>query len=157
MLMALSVSVGGLIERSGLLELFPEQLGSIWLTLTLLMGLLVFIGMIMDPYGAVLLVNATLAPIALNNGIDPLHFWVMTVLAFEMGYLTPPVALNHLLTRQVVGLPTAWESLHGTFWQRNFRFIFPVLVMGTALLAVTYIPVGWDTGFRLLLGIQPLP
>lgn len=157
MLMALSVSVGGLIERSGLLELFPEQLGSVWLTLSLLMGLLVFIGMIMDPYGAVLLVNATLAPIALKNGIDPLHFWVMTVLAFEMGYLTPPVALNHLLTRQVVGLPTAWESLHGTFWQRNFRFILPILVMGTALLVVTYIPAWWDTGFRLLLGIQPSP
>lgn len=154
MLMALSVSVGGLIERSGLLELFPEQLGSVWLTLTLLMGLLVFIGMIMDPYGAVLLVNATLAPIALNNGIDPLHFWVMTVLAFEMGYLTPPVALNHLLTRQVVGVPTSPESLHGTFWQRNFRFILPVLVMGSTLIMVTYLPALWDMAFQLLLGIQ---
>lgn len=154
MLMALSVSVGGLIERSGLLELFPEQLGSVWLTLTLLMGLLVFIGMIMDPYGAVLLVNATLAPIALNNGIDPLHFWVMTVLAFEMGYLTPPVALNHLLTRQVVGVPTSPESLHGTFWQRNFRFILPVLVMGTTLLMVTYLPAFGSTIFQLLLGVQ---
>jgi len=29
--------------------------------------------------------------------------------------------------------------------------------MGTALLVVTYIPAGWDTGFRLLLGIQPSP
>lgn len=154
MLMALSVSVGGLIERSGLLEMFPEQLGSVWLTLTLLMGLLVFIGMIMDPYGAVLLVNATLAPIALNNGINPLHFWVMTVLAFEMGYLTPPVALNHLLTRQVVGVPTSPESLYGSFWQRNFRFILPVLVMDTTLIAVTYLPALWDGGFRLMLGIQ---
>lgn len=155
MLMALSVSVGGLIERSGLLELFPEQLGSVWLTLTLLMGLLVFIGMIMDPYGAVLLVNATLAPIALDNGVDPLHFWVMTVLAFEMGYLTPPVALNHLLTRQVVGLPTSPESLYGSFWQRNFRFILPVLVMGSTLLVVTYLPVLWDGAFHLLLAVSP--
>lgn len=152
MLMALSVSVGGLIERSGLLALFPETLGSVWLTLALLMGMLVIIGMIMDPYGAVLLVNATLAPIALNNGIDPLHFWVMTVLAFEMGYLTPPVALNHLLTRQVVGMPTEWESLHGSFWQRNFRFILPVLVMGTTLLMVTFVPALWDWGRQLLLG-----
>ncbi|MDX1755355.1 MAG: TRAP transporter large permease subunit [Marinobacter sp.] len=151
MLMALSVSVGGLIERSGLLELFPDSLGSVWLTLALLMGMLVVIGMIMDPYGAVLLVNATLAPIALNNGIEPLHFWVMTVLAFEMGYLTPPVALNHLLTRQVVGVPEAWESLHGSFWQRNFRFILPVLVMGSALLIVTFTPLLSETGHSLLL------
>jgi TRAP-type C4-dicarboxylate transport system permease large subunit len=108
----------------------------------------------MDPYGAVLLVNATLAPIALNNGIDPLHFWVMTVLAFEMGYLTPPVALNHLLTRQVVGVPTSPESLYGAFWQRNFRFILPVLVMGTTLMMVTYLPAFGSTIFQLLLGIQ---
>jgi TRAP-type C4-dicarboxylate transport system permease large subunit len=152
MLMALTVSVGGLIERSGLMELFPEQLGSVWVTLALLMGMLVFVGMIMDPYGAVILVNATIAPIAMNNGIDPLHFWVMTVLAFEMGYLTPPVALNHLLTRQVVGVPTDYESLYGTFWQRNFRFILPVLVMGTTLLVVTFAPVAWPWVFDLLLG-----
>ncbi|WP_291824608.1 TRAP transporter large permease subunit [Marinobacter sp.] len=152
MLMALSVSMGGLIERSGLMELLPEQLGSVWMTLALLMGMLVFIGMIMDPYGAVLLVNTTIAPIAINNGVDPLHFWVMTVLAFEMGYLTPPVALNHLLTRQVVGVPTDYESLYGTFWQRNFRYILPVLVMGTTLLIVTFAPVIWPTVFDLLLG-----
>lgn len=152
MLMALTVSVGGLIERSGLMELFPEQLGSVWVTLALLMGMLVFVGMIMDPYGAVILVNATIAPIAMNNGVDPLHFWVMTVLAFEMGYLTPPVALNHLLTRQVVGVPITHESLHGTFWQRNFRFILPVLVMGTTLLIVTFAPVAWPPVFDLLLG-----
>ncbi len=154
MLMALSVSMGGLIERSGLLELFPDDLGSLWLTLTLLMGMLILIGMIMDPYGAVILVNATLAPIALQNGLNPLHFWVMTVLAFEMGYLTPPVALNHLLTRQVVGVPTSWESLHGSFWQRNFRFIFPVLVMGTTLLVVTFAPQASDWAHEILLG-QP--
>lgn len=153
MLMALSVSVGGLVERSGLLALFPETLGSVWLTLGLLMAMLVLIGMIMDPYGAVLLVNATLAPIALDNGIHPLHFWVMTVLAFEMGYLTPPVALNHLLTRQVVGMPTAWESLHGSFWQRNFRYILPVLVMGTTLLLVTFGPAAWPAFGDLVLAL----
>ncbi|HCW90487.1 MAG TPA: hypothetical protein DHU56_10635 [Marinobacter sp.] len=74
------------------------------------------------------------------------------LMAFEMGYLTPPVALNHLLTRQVVGVPTDYESLYGTFWQRNFRFILPVLVMGTTLLIVTFAPVIWPTVFDLLLG-----
>ncbi|PAV25717.1 C4-dicarboxylate ABC transporter [Tamilnaduibacter salinus] len=145
MLMALSVSMGGLIERSGVLELFPMG-GSIWVSIALLMGCLVVIGMVMDPYGAVLLVNSTLAPLAITQGIDPLHFWTMTILAFEMGYLTPPVALNHLLTRQVVGMPTSWESLHGTFWQRHFRIIVPVIVMGITLAIVTFTPLlhdGW--------------
>ena len=139
-LMALSASTGGIIERSGVLDMFPEGLSSIWITVTLMMITLIIVGMIMDPYGAVLLVSATLAPLAVGNGMDPLHFWVLTMLAFETGYLTPPVALNHLITRQVVGRPKEWESLHGTFWQRNFRFIFPIMVMGSALLFVAYMP-----------------
>lgn len=143
LLIALSMSTGGMIERSGVLELLPADLGSVWLTLAVVAGLLVVVGMLMDPYGAVLLVNATLAPWAIQNGINPVHFWIITLLAFEMGYLTPPVALNHLITRQVVGPPTAWESLHGTFWQRHFRIIFPILVMGSALLVVTFTPALW--------------
>lgn len=152
MLMALSVSMGGLIERSGLLGLFPDQVGSIWLSVAMLTAVLVFIGMIMDPYGAVLLVNATLAPIALDQGLHPLHFWTLTILAFEMGYLTPPVALNHLLTRQVVGMPTSPESLAGTFWQRNFRIILPIIVMGIALLTVAFLPIASESVAAVLLG-----
>ena len=28
---------------------------------------------------------------------------MMVLVAFELGYLTPPVAINHLLARQVIG------------------------------------------------------
>ncbi len=143
LLIALSMSTGGMIERSGILYLFPETFAAPWIALSLLMCILVIVGMFMDPFGAVILVNATLAPVAAINGIHPIHFWIITLLAFEMGYLTPPVALNHLITRQVVGPPTEWESLHGTFWQRNFRIIFPILVMMSALLFVTFVPLHW--------------
>ena len=143
MLIALSMSMGGMIERGGLLYLFPDTFPEPWIALVLLMSMLVLVGMFMDPFGAVILVNATLAPIAAMNGIHPIHFWIVALLAFEMGYLTPPVALNHLITRQVVGPPVEWESLHGTFWQRHFRFIFPIIVMLTALIIVTFTPLFW--------------
>ena len=32
-----------------------------------------------------------------------IHFWMVVLVTFELGYLTPPGNLNHLLTRQVVG------------------------------------------------------
>jgi len=104
--------------------------------------LLIVIGMIMDPYGAVILVNATIAQVAFNNGIDPLHFWMITLVAFELGYLTPPVALNHLLTRQVVGDDEVESAkLHsGSFFRRYEKFLLPIAVMLTALLAVSYLP-----------------
>ena len=69
----------------------------------LMVVILVILGMIMDAFGAVILVTATVATIAYSSGIHPIHFWMVTLVAFELGYLSPPVALNHLLTRQVVG------------------------------------------------------
>ncbi|KYZ87704.1 C4-dicarboxylate ABC transporter [Alcanivorax sp. KX64203] len=142
MLMALSVSTGGIIERSGLMEMLPEAFSSIWIAMTILVVTMVVIGMIMDPYGAVILVNATIAQVAFNNGIDPLHFWMITLVAFELGYLTPPVALNHLLTRQVVGDDEVESAkLHsGSFFRRYEKFLLPIAVMLTALLAVSYLP-----------------
>ena len=142
MLMALSVSVGGVIEHSGIMASVPADLGNIWLTLTILMFMMVFIGMIMDPFGAVILVSATVAPIAYSNGINPVHFWMVVLAAFELGYLSPPVALNQLLTRMVVGeeeMDAAdAEVRHKSFYYRYERWILPVVVMFTGLLIVVY-------------------
>lgn len=142
MLMALSVSVGGVIERSGMMESVPADLGNIWLALTILMGTLVFIGMIMDPFGAVILVSATIAPIAYSNGIDPIHFWMIVLTAFELGYLSPPVALNQLLVRMVVGEKVMDEAdaevAHKSFYYRYERWILPVVVLAIGLLTVVY-------------------
>jgi TRAP-type C4-dicarboxylate transport system permease large subunit len=141
-LMGLSICVGGVIERSEIMHIFPHSFGSIWLAMMALVFILVLIGMSMDPYGAVILVSATIAEIAYQNGINPIHFWVVVMVAFELGYLSPPVALNHLLTRQVVGedeLRAAIEE--GTsFWSRNERLILPVVVMGVALVLVAFVP-----------------
>ncbi len=142
MLMTFSVCIGGVIERAELMSLFPSTFSSEWLTITALLFVLIFIGMVMDPYGAVILVSATIAQVAYQNNIDPVHFWVMVMVAFELGYLTPPVALNHLLTRQVVGgaeVDLADEE-GTTFWAKNERIITPIFVMGIALLIVAYLP-----------------
>lgn len=102
-LMALSASVGGLIERTEIVEYLPTHLGSITISLFFIAMLLALIGMCTDPFGAVILVAATIAPVAYENGIHPIHFWMIVLVAFELGYVTPPVALNHLLTRLSVG------------------------------------------------------
>ncbi len=141
-LMGLSVSIGGVIERSGIMELFPQSFASVWTVMFLLVGILVIIGMVMDPYGAVILVSATIAKVAYDNGIDPIHFWMVTLVAFELGYLSPPVALNHLLTRQVIGEEEVRlaQMEEGTFYQRHERIIMPLIVMGSALLLVAFVP-----------------
>lgn len=148
LLFGLSVSIGGVIERSGVMEAFPQSFASPWMAMILLVIILVILGMIMDAFGAIILVSATIATIAYDSGIHPIHFWMVVLVAFELGYLSPPVALNHLLTRQVVGEEEMRLSKldQGTFYQRHERILMPLLVMGTALLIVAFAPLA--IGYR---------
>ncbi|MBT9610693.1 TRAP transporter large permease subunit [Aquabacterium sp.] len=143
-LMTLSLAMGGVIERSELMGFFPKVFENHWTAMTFLVVTKVLLGMIMDPFGAVVLVSGTLAPIAYANNIDPLHFWMMVLVAFELGYLLPPVAINQLLTRQVIGeeeVNTAdREVKHLGFYRRYERWILPLAVMTVGLAVVSYAP-----------------
>lgn len=144
LLVACSICLGGMIERSGVVELFPSDFDSIWSAMALIVCGLVVMGMIMEAFGAVILVSQTIATIAYQAGIDPIHFWMVTLVAFELGYLSPPVALNHLLTRQVVGEEEALKAVEdvkdGTFYQRHERILMPMMTMGSVLLIVAFGP-----------------
>lgn len=144
MLMGLSVSIGGMVERADLMSMVPAIFDSTWTAMLALVLVMVLIGMFMDPYGAVILVSATIAAVAYKNGINPVHFWMVALVAFELGYLSPPVALNHLLTRQVVGeeeIRLAKEESAGmSFWYRHERTLLPLVCMGAALLIVAFVP-----------------
>lgn len=143
MLMGMSICVGAIFEGdAGATNL--QAGNSIWSTMAMLVVILVGIGMFMDPMGAIILVTLTLAKFAYNAGVDPLHFWMVTLMAFELGYLTPPVALNHLMTRHVVGeeeFDLAAEEAKGqTFYQRHERLLLPIIVMATTLILVAFVP-----------------
>ncbi len=144
-LMALSLAMGGMIERSGVVEHYaPHEFANVWTAMAFLMIAKVLLGMIMDPFGAVILVSGTLAPIAYNAGIDPVHFWMMVLVAFELGYLLPPVAINQLLLRQVVGddeIDKVNAQSQGLpFMRRYERWILPLIVMSIGLLIVAFGP-----------------
>jgi TRAP-type C4-dicarboxylate transport system permease large subunit len=143
-LMTLSLAVGGIIERSEIVHLFPQVFETPWHAMAVLCLVMVFLGMVMDPLGAIILVSGTLAPIAYANHIDPLHFWMVVLVSFELGYLSPPVALNQLLTRQVVGEDEVAQAdadvRHLGFYGRYERWILPVVVMLLGLFIVAFGP-----------------
>jgi TRAP-type C4-dicarboxylate transport system permease large subunit len=141
-LIGFSICLGGILERSDIVHaLFPESLTSPWLAMMVIVLMLTVIGMVMDPFGAVILVSATIAQPAIQIGIDPLHFWIVCLVAFELGYLSPPVALNHLLTRQVVGETEVLAAERtGSFWHRYQRLLLPLAVMVPTLLLVAFVP-----------------
>ncbi|KZY39670.1 hypothetical protein A3729_24455 [Oleiphilus sp. HI0043] len=145
MLMACSFTVGGIIERGGGVLEIPEFFGSTYGTMAFLVLFLVMIGMVMDPFGALILVTGTIAPVAYAAGINPIHFWMTCLMAFELGYLSPPVSLNHLLTRQVVGDEEVSLALKegDSFYYRHERLLLPLMVMGTTLILVAFVPLAF--------------
>ena len=142
MLMACSFTIGGILERSGSGLSIPEGFESVYLTMLVLVLFLVFVGMVMDPFGALILVSGLVAPLAYEHGINPIHFWMTCLVAFELGYLSPPVSLNHLLTRQVVGSQEVDLALSegDSFYYRHERILLPLMVMSTTLLLVAFTP-----------------
>ncbi len=143
-LMALSVSVGGFLERIEIMSIMPTDLSSIVLALAMLALLMVLVGMVMDPFGAVILITATVAPVAYAYGVEPVHFWMIALISFELGYVSPPVALNQLLARQSIGDAEVAEAdaevRHLSFYYRYERWILPLLVMIPSMLIITFVP-----------------
>lgn len=143
-LMLFTQLIGGVVERSEIMSLAPQVFPNVWLAMAFLVVAKVILGMVMEPMGAILLVSSTLAPMAYANGIDPVHFWMMVLVAFELGYLLPPVAINQLLTRQVVGeaeIDKSDAEVAGqSFYRRYERWILPCIVMALSLGIVAFGP-----------------
>jgi TRAP-type C4-dicarboxylate transport system permease large subunit len=139
-LMGMSVTLGAMVEAAEVMEAVSVDFNNVWLTMCLLVVVLVIVGMTMDPYGAVILVAATIASVAKQAGIEMIHFWMVVLVAFELGYLTPPVALNHLLTRQVVGQVEITPVEGAGFYERHERYMLPIAVLGVALVIVAFVP-----------------
>ena len=121
---------------------FLYDIDNPYLIMGALMLMFVLIGMFMESMAAVGLVSIAIAPIAYAQGIDPVHFWMTCLVALELGYLSPPVALSHIFTRQVVGEEEAvLASKEGdNFYYRYERLLLPLMVMGTTLILVGFGP-----------------
>ncbi len=67
--------------------------------------ILILLGALMDSISATLIFAPLLAPIALEHGIDPIHFGIIFVVNMEIGYLAPPVATNLFVASAVFKKP----------------------------------------------------
>jgi len=121
---------------------FLNDLDSIWKVMACVTLMAVLIGMFMESIAAVGLISLTIAPIVYQLGIHPAHFWMTCLVALELGYLTPPMSLSHIFTRQVVGeVECGIAAQEGdNFFYRHERLLLPMMVMATTLLIVAFGP-----------------
>jgi len=124
---------------------FLNDIDSKWQMMACLMAMFVMVGMFMESIAAVGLISLAIAPFAYQNGIHPVHFWMTCLVALELGYLTPPMNLSHIFTRQVVGEAECSKAAEegDTFFYRHERLLLPLMVMGTVLVIVAFGPMLW--------------
>jgi tripartite ATP-independent transporter DctM subunit len=61
------------------------------------------LGMILDSVSILLIVTPIAVPIAKSFGIDLVHFGIISIVAVEMGLLTPPFGLSVFAVRSALG------------------------------------------------------
>lgn len=124
-----------LISRSGL----PGEIAawvtrvfdSPWAFLLAVNGLLLVVGMFIETSAAILVLAPILTPIAIQFGIQPVHFGLVMVVNLALGMITPPLGVN-LFAACAVAKISIDQMLP---WL--VRFVLVVLV---CLMAITYLP-----------------
>ena len=102
-----------------------------WQFLIVVNVLLLIAGNFMEPTGIILILAPILLPIAVQLGIDPVHFGIIMVVNMEIGMVTPPVGLNLFVTSGITGM-TIMEVVRAAMPWLSVLLVFLVMI--------TYLP-----------------
>lgn len=101
------------------------------LFLLLLNAFLLVVGCLMEIYPAIVVEVPLLVPLGAAYGIDPVRLGIIFLANMELGYLTPPVGLNLLMSSYRFKKPVP-EVLRAT--------VPVILVLSAGVLLITYAP-----------------
>jgi len=102
-----------------------------WVFLLLANLLMLFVGCFLEPTAAITILVPILLPIALQLGVDPVHFGLVMVLNLMIGLLHPPMGMVLFVLARIAGLS----------FERTTMAILPWLVpLLISLLIITYVP-----------------
>jgi C4-dicarboxylate transporter, DctM subunit len=143
-LVAAAGAYGWLIATSG----FPAQLVNViagwgletWLLLAVINVVLLFVGSVLEPPAAILVLTPLLTPLVTKAGIDPIHFGLVLTVNLAIGLFLPPFGLNLFASNAIFGQPLP-KLYRGVI---PFVLIYAaVLILLTYVPAVTLVPLGW--------------
>jgi C4-dicarboxylate transporter DctM subunit len=102
-----------------------------WMLLLVINVILLFVGSILEPPAAILLLTPLLTPIVYAAGVHPIHFGIIVTVNLAVGMFMPPFGLNLF----------AANALFHTPLPSLYRGVAPFLAVYLFMLAViTYIP-----------------
>lgn len=102
-----------------------------WQVLLMINLLLLIVGCFLDPASAILMLTPLLLPIAMDLGVDPIHFGVIMAVNLEIGMYTPPFGLNIFMTQATLNVRTI----------DIYRGVVPFILLHIlVLMFISYVP-----------------
>src|SRR5690606_7640526 len=102
-----------------------------WQVLLMINLLLLIVGCFLDPASAILMLTPLLLPIAMDLGVDPIHFGVIMAVNLEIGMYTPPFGLNIFMTQATLNVRTI----------DIYRGVVPFILLHIlVLMVISYVP-----------------
>ncbi|MFZ7133263.1 MAG: TRAP transporter large permease [Eubacteriales bacterium] len=133
------VALANILGWTMALDQIPQMIADALLSLTdnkyvlliLINVFLLFVGMVMETFAAVIILVPVLLPVVTSVGIDPLHFGILMCVNLCIGLLTPPVGVALFTTSTVTKV--SLSRLIKPIWKW-------VGVAIAVLLLITYVP-----------------
>jgi C4-dicarboxylate transporter, DctM subunit len=103
-------------------------------TIFVYLGIIILLGTILDSISILLIMVPLALPVLLAQGVDPIWLGIVTVVAVEIGIITPPLGIGVFVVKDCLGRDDI--SLGDVF-----RGAFPfVLIMAAILVILVLFP-----------------
>jgi C4-dicarboxylate transporter DctM subunit len=114
-----------------LLAIITELKLEPWMLLLVINVVLLIVGSVLEPPGAILILMPLLVPIVTAAGIDLIHFGLIVTVNLAIGMFLPPLGLNLLTSHALFKVPLPVL----------YRGVMPFLIINfIALMLITYVP-----------------
>jgi len=116
-----------------------------YVVLTIMNLLMLFMGTFLDVTPIIIILIPIIFPIAMQLGVSPIHFGIMTIVNMAIGQCTPPVGISLFVATGIS------KSSLGEILSVFFKYLIAMIIV---LFLITFIP-GLVTFIpRMVMGIQ---
>ncbi|GLO67967.1 MULTISPECIES: TRAP transporter large permease [Oceanobacillus] len=133
------LATAGLFSWILTIENIPQQVASLitsisdsqMVFLTIVVLLLLLVGMFMETNASIIILAPILVPVAVELGLDPVHFGIVMIVTLAIGMVTPPLGLNLFVVSKIgkVRIDHLTKGL--------IPFYIAILI---SLIVITYVP-----------------
>ncbi len=114
--------------------------GGPWVIILVMVAIVFFMGMLLDPVGIMLITLPVFLPIVNSLGFDPIWFGILFVINMEIGYMTPPFGFNLFYLKGIVPPSITMKDI---YWSVIPFVIVNLVGMGIIMVfpeIATYLP-----------------